>query len=49
MFGDVPGINLGTFPVNFRGKDANIKLRQGLRTVFSNMFPWIFCQEKQKV
>lgn len=30
MFGCVPGINLGTLPINFGGKGANINLRQGL-------------------
>lgn len=30
MFGKVSGINLGTLPINFRGKGAKINLRQGL-------------------
>lgn len=35
MFGDVPGINLGTLPINFRGKGANINWRQGLAVLHS--------------
>lgn len=35
VFGVVPGTNLGTLPVNFGGKDANINLRQGLAVLHS--------------
>jgi len=35
MFGDVPGMNLGTLPISFRGKGASINLRQSLAVLRS--------------
>lgn len=35
VFGDIPGINLGTLPINFRGKGANVNFRQGLAVLHS--------------